>query len=206
MRDINQVFVAIRIFIFSSFLLLGCATIPQLKVNYRLPPKNDTLSGKKVTLVTEDARESTEFLTPTAYEAFKDFSGNISLSVAKDNQAPVDVGLFRPLFTVKEGFKRRLENEGVEVEYFESGEEIKFVVILNNFELDLVEKKWIVEMGCEVRLMKGNRFLASQSVSGRGERIKMLGIDEAGILVGDVFTDLINRVDIEGLFRRAKLL
>ena len=56
------------------------------------------------------------------------------------------------------------------------------------------------------KIFRGDKFLASQSVSGRGERIKMLGTDEAGILIGDVFTDLINRVDIEGLFRRAKLL
>jgi hypothetical protein len=55
-------------------------------------------------------------------------------------------------------------------------------------------------------LIQRDKFLAGQGVSGRGERVKMLGTDEAGILIGDVFTDLINRVDLNGLFRRAKLL
>jgi len=206
MRDINQVLTWIGIGILLSFTISSCSTIPHLKANYRLPPGANTLGGKKVVLIAEDARENKDLLTPRAYESFNDFPGSISFSVTRQNEGPLNLGLYEPLFMVKEGVRRRLQNEGVEVDYFGSEDEIKFVVVLNSFFLDLIGRKWIVEMGCEVKLIHGNKFLASQIVSGRGERVKMLGTEEADILMGDVFTDLINRIDIDGLFRRAKLL
>ena len=206
MRDINQVFTAMGFAVLLFLTLPTCATIPHLTVNYRLPPGTDTLSGKKVVLIAQDARENRDLLTPRAYGSFKDFPGNISLSVTKQNEGPISLGLYEPLFTVKEGIRRRLQNEGAVVEYFGSEDEIQLVVVLNSFSLDLKDRKWIVEMGCEVRLIHDNKFLTSQSVSGRGERIKMIGTEEADIVIREVFTDLINRIDIVGLFRRAKLI
>ncbi|MFC1884998.1 hypothetical protein ACFL2O_09520 [Thermodesulfobacteriota bacterium] len=206
MRDGNQGFAQKVIAVFFLFLFIGCTTIPHLKVNYRLPPGTDVLKGKKVVLVTEDARTKRDILTPRAYEAFKNFPGNISFSVTKHNGAPFDIGLYEPLSMFKEALKRRLQIEGIDVRHFSSDDEIELIFVLNKFDLDLVSRKWIAEMSCEVKMMRGKQFLASQSLSGRGEHLKMLGTDEADKIMGDVFTDLINRVDVAGLFRRANLL
>jgi hypothetical protein len=205
MREINQVFV-LTVIAGLFFFVSSCATIPHLEVNYRLPPETDTLSGQKVVLIVEDARANKDYLSPRAYVAFKDFPGNMSLNVAKHNGNPSKAGLYEPDLMIREGLKRRLQNEGVLVNYSGLEEEIRFLVVLTSFELDLIDRKWIVEMACEIKLIQRDKFLAGQGVSGRGERVKMLGTDEAGILIGDVFTDLINRVDLNGLFRRAKLL
>jgi hypothetical protein len=206
MRGGNQGFGWKTIALSFLFIFIGCATIPHLKVNYRLPPRTDALKGKKVVLAMEDARTNRDVLTPRAYAAFKNFPGSISFSVTRNNEGPLDIGLYEPLLMFKEALKRRLQIEGIEVRHFSSDDEIELIVVLNKFVLDLVNRKWIADMSCEVKLMKGKESLASQSLSGRGEHLKLLGTDEADKIMGDVFTDLVNRIDVSGLFRRAHLI
>jgi hypothetical protein len=60
-------------------------------------------------------------------------------------------------------------------------------------------------MAYEARLSKDGKVLARQIVSGEGERMKIMGREQADIILGEVFTDLVNRVDLDRLFREAGL-
>ena len=54
-----------RCFVGILFLLVGavsCATVPELKVNYRLPPKSEVLKSKRVVVGFEDARASKDLM------------------------------------------------------------------------------------------------------------------------------------------------
>lgn len=206
MREINQGLKSSGIAAVCLLALLSCTTIPQLKLNYRIPSGSETLKGKKVFLIVEDSREYKDFLTPGAYEALKDYSGSIAFSVTRQNEAEISLGLYAPLLVVKEGFKRRLQNEGLDIELYEPRNLPKLTVVIKKYSLDLVDRRWVVEMSCEAILEQGDKASASQSISGRGERLRIIGTKEADEILGEVFTDLLNRVDVAGLFRRAKLL
>ena len=87
----------LRSLIVVFFFLAGavaCATVPELKVNYRLPPKSEALRGRKVCLVFKDMRTNKDILGNRAQQEFKHFSGNVTLSLARENEAGFKMGAY----------------------------------------------------------------------------------------------------------------
>ena len=76
---------------------------------------------------------------------------------------------------------------------------------LQNFLLDLVHRKWVAEISYEVRLIKDNKLLARETISGNAERLKMLSQSDAEKVLGEIFTDVVNKVDFRKLFQQADL-
>jgi hypothetical protein len=107
---------------------------------------------------------------------------------------------------MREGFRRRLETHGVSVSptQLSSGPELQ--VIVQAFSLDRINRNWVSTMSYEARLLMGDRILARQVVSGSGERAKILGKRDADKALSEVFSDAVNRLDLEGLFSEAGLL
>jgi len=192
------------------FLILGfvvsCATIPELKVNYRLPLKSEDLRGKKVFLAFEDARKSKDLIGKGAQEDFQGFSGNVSLSLARGDEPGFRMGVYTIPSLFMEVFKRRLENLGIEVVSRREGAETQLAIVLEVFLLDLVDRKWVVTMGYEARLMKNGQILAKQMISGQAERLKLVGRGDADKVMEEIFTDMVNRLDVPRLFKQAGLI
>jgi hypothetical protein len=206
MRGINQVFAKVLVGILLSVVMVSCASIPELKVLYQLPPKSDQLKGKNVFLEVEDARKNKEIFRQGAKQEFGNFVGNISLSVARHNESGFKIGLFEFTAMVKEGFKRRLGNEGLKVIPERSHGEPQLLIVINDFILDLVGRKWKAKMGYEAKLMRDGETLAKQIIEGEAERLKLIGRKEANIVTGEIFTDMVNRLDLLRLFRQAGLI
>ncbi len=185
--------------------LLSCSRLPYLEVSYRLPAKPDALAGQRVSLDMEDVRAVKDMIGAGARYEFENFSGSISLVVASDSGTGVRVGIYDPPSLFKEAFKKRLENAGVRVLPGKESGAPNLTIIIQRFLLDLVNKEWKVQMAYEARLSKDGKVLARQIVSGEGERMKVLGRDQADTVLGEVFTDLVNRVDLAKLFRDAEL-
>jgi hypothetical protein len=61
-------------------------------------------------------------------------------------------------------------------------------------------------MGFEARLMKEGELLASQTISGQAERLKVLGRRDADKVMGEIFSDVVNRLDVPRLFQQAGLI
>ena len=205
MKGINQAIEKSLLIILISAFMISCASIPQLKVRYQLPPQSDRLKGKRVVLVVEDARPETVIVGNGAKKDFENFPGTISLSIARQNEPGLTIGLYDPHDLLKEGFKRRLENEGMELVSGQTIGEPELLIVLNEFLLDLVDRRWMVKMSYEAKLLKEGRVLATRTVSGQAERFKLIGRDEADRTVGEIFTDMINRLDVLGLFQSAGL-
>jgi hypothetical protein len=104
-----------------------------------------------------------------------------------------------------EAFKRRFEALGIEVVQKKKESQIEIKIVLTAFLLDQVGRSWTFDMGYEARLIKGGDMLTKQMISGQSERVKLLGLREADILVGESFTDLANKLDLERLFQQAGL-
>jgi hypothetical protein len=202
MKRINQGWLG---FLFASTmaLLLSCSPIPYLEVEYRLPTKSETLKGKRVYVTVEDIRTNKDIIGEGARDEFENFSGNVSFSVARTSGPGTRVGIYEVPSLMKEGFIRRLQNEGVEVAPGVEEGTLHLTLILQRFLLDLTDREWTLKMAYELKLSRDGNVLSRQIVSGDGERLKLIGRDQADVLAGEVFTDLVNRADLNRLFREA---
>ena len=185
--------------------LSACSPLPYLEVNYRLPLRSEYLKGQKVSLDLEDVRPGKDMIGRGARDDFGNFSGNISLAVARGAGTGVRMGVYETPSLFREAFQKRLENAGAEVLPIKEKGVPDLTLIIQKFLLDLVDRRWTVEMAYEARLSKDGKVLARQIVSGEGERMKIMGREQADIILGEVFTDLVNRVDLDRLFREAGL-
>jgi hypothetical protein len=204
MRRINQDWN----WILSTLVLISfsaCSPLPYLEVNYRLPLRSESLKGQKVSLDLEDARPGKDMIGRGARDDFGNFSGNISLAVAHGAGTGVRMGVYETPSLFKEAFQKRLENAGAQVLSIKEKGVPDLTVVIQKFLLDLVDRQWTVQMAYEARLSKDGKVLARQIVSGEGERMKIMGRDQADVILGEVFTDLVNRVDLDRLFREAGL-
>lgn len=193
-----------HIFVLIAILCLGfsCSAISTLNVNYRLPPADPgNVRGEKIALAFEDARETKRILKDGAFSEFESFSGNISLSLAGDDEEVVPLGLYDPKSLFMEAFRRRFKNIGVEA-VREGGEaQVGLAIVLKEFSLDLVERKWIAKMGYEAVVKRGGRVAYRHNIRGEGERLKLVGTSQADALLSEIFTDVINRLDLEKVYR-----
>ena len=191
---------------FFGMTVLSCASIPKLRVEYRLPPKPEGFHGEKVYLEILDERADKGIIREGAKEDFENFPGNVSLSVARPHDTGFMIGLYGPVELVEEGFARRLKDAGLKVASSRSQSELALQLVLKNLSLDLANRRWVAEMAYEARLRKSGRVLSSQSVSGRVERYKLYGRGQADKAMGEVFTDTVNRLDVLELFKKAGLM
>jgi hypothetical protein len=137
-----------------------------------------------------------------AEQEFQHFSGNISFSVVQDAE-PQKMGVFDAPSLFREAFKERLEAAGIRVLSHWRKDRWEMEVALKTFFLDLKDGKWVVKMAYEARLFKDGRLLSSQSIEGQGERLKVIGRGQANIITGEVFTDMVNKLDLIRLFQQA---
>lgn len=205
MNEKNQVLTrGFLIIVFLAFLL-SCAMIPELKVNYELPPKSEMLQGREIFLAIKDSRQKDDILGDGASTELKNFPGNLTLNVTRHGETGFRIGIFQLSPLIEEVFKRRLENEGITLSLNRSQAETELLIVINEFLLDLENRKWIVSMKYEARLIKDGKLLLTRRVSGESERARIFGLREANIVLGDIMTDMVNRLNIKKLFQEAGL-
>lgn len=190
------------IFLFSAFVF-SCSSIPELKIIYRLPERSDELKGMSVSLVFEDSRGTKTVLGEGAKNEFKFFAGNISMSLARGNEEGFLIGLLDIRSLFMEAFKNRLETLGVTVIPEKGKGEIDLVIDLKEFLLDLADRRWVGRIGYEARIEKSGKMLVKQSIRGEAERLKIIGHSQADEVMGSLFTDVMNRLDLPIMFKQA---
>lgn len=185
-------------------MLAGCASTTYINVNYSLPAAADKLAGQKVFLDYKDARAKKAFLSPSAQAEFKFFTGIFSLTLTGYQQDNL-VGSFEAASLFKEAFKRRLAAMGVETTTARADNQPVMEIILQDFFLDLKDRKWMARINFETRLTAEPGRTATQTVSGAAERLKTVGRSEAEKVLGEIFTDAVNNVKISELFQKVGL-
>jgi hypothetical protein len=187
-------------------VLGSCASIPILEINYRIPLDSNSLAGKEVTFRVEDTRSDKNMIGPGAQKDLEQWTGDFYLSLSKGTKRGFRKGIYDLPQMLEETFRKRLETMGVKV--VEGRERPELVVALNGFLLDLtavsvVEKKWVATLEYEARLTNAEGSMAKQIISGRHEKTKLIGLKQANEMLGDFFTDAVNRLDLERLFEQA---
>jgi hypothetical protein len=185
-------------------MVISCSAIPHLQLTYRLPPEHGALAGKRAFLNVEDMRKDKQALGPGARDEFENTSGAISLSVAKGAGPGIRRGIYQPPALLKEAMESRMKHEGIEV-VAEGASAAGLSLLLKSFFVDRVERKWKVAASYEARLVKEGNVLSSQIVSGEAERLELVGAEQAEVVIGELFTDVVNRLDMSRLFRESGL-
>jgi uncharacterized lipoprotein YajG len=182
----------------------GCTPKPFLKVQYQLPPPSNNLKGEKAALTVLDLRENRTFLTEAAKNSLKEFNETFSLVVLRDDGSGNLIGVydFRPFLT--EVFQQRLENEGVQVSEITDTNALHLTIEVSDFKLDVVGRKWIVRMDYRAELSDSGSLLSKESVSGQAERLKLRAKSDAEKILGELLTDMVNKLNIVRLFQQAR--
>lgn len=206
MNRINQGLAYGLLLILTPLLVVSCASVPEMQILYRLPPPSDDLQGKQITLTVKDDRKSKAILTKEAEAEFEGFAGNLSLSIAAHDDEGFKVGIFTVTDIIREAMTQRLEHQGLTVLSEKTPRTLELILLLKTFNLDLKDRDWIASVEYEARLVKGGRTLVSQIVTADGERYKIVGRKQADILMGEIFTDAINSLDLQRVLDQARSL
>jgi len=185
-------------------LVSACASKPFLQVQYRLPSASQALTGDRIALAISDRRNDDAFLSSNAKASIKNFNGTYSLVVLRDDGSKHLTGVYDLASLLKEIFRHRLENEDVEVIATAGKADAGLEIQLKEFRLDNVDRKWVLRMSYRAELSKNGGLIAKESVNGSAERLKVMGKSDAEKILGDLVTDMVNRLDVARLLQRAR--
>ena len=187
-----------------SALLMACASRPFLKVQYQLPTPSTELTGESLYLQISDKRNDTAFLSSNAKKSLKDFNDTYSLVVLRADGSGNLLGAYDLNSLWRELFKQRLQNEGVTVSSGSDNTKASLEIQIKAFKLDIVGRKWMLHMSYLAGLSKNNTLRARESVNGSAERLKFMGKSDAEKILGELVTDMVNKLDVAQLFRQAQ--
>jgi hypothetical protein len=189
----------------SLMLASACASVREVKVSYHLPEPRSALEGRTVFIGFQDRREDPDILTPAAREEYTYHSGNVDLSVTGVNGEPSAEGLRNVPSLFRDVFAMRIRQLGGGVASVERRADAAVTIALSAFSLDLQDRTWKARMAYELIVRLDDQVRARQEISGEAEHVKIVGLKQADQLMGELFTDVVNRPDLPELFAKAGL-
>jgi uncharacterized lipoprotein YajG len=191
----------IVLILFVALATYSCTSKNYLVVHYQLPSETPTARETQISLIFKDQRAEQAVVTKSAKKALKDFEGNFALIVASDNQNERLMGAFSLSSMMKTIFKQRFENAGIRVSPETESQPTAVEIILKEFKLDLVKRKWVVQITYLANLLEQNRFVGGQTITGNAERMRVVGSKDAEKVIGELITDAVNRLNLDELFQ-----
>lgn len=185
-------------------MVAACAKPYHFYVKYDLPEPSTELEGQKVVLKVLDGRDSTDFLSEKARNEYGLWDGSFAL-FHTPKKPKGEIQTYPLIGLMETAMKKRLEAMGIEVVQEKTDATPLFELTLNRFQLDLRDRTWVSDVSYEVKLTKDNQKTGLEKVSGQAERTKVMGRGAGEILVGDIFTESINKLNIINLFKNAGL-
>ena len=188
-----------------TFFAGACTSKPFLKVQYQLPSPSRTLAGQQVDLAVSDMRSKHGLVTENARKELKNFKGTFSLIVLREDGSGDLRGAFDLVSLLSEVFRQRLKNEGILATTVAKGTLPELKIDITEFQLDYANRKWIVSMNYRASLSDNGIPLSKESVSGEAERLKVMGKKGAEKILSELITDVVNKLNLVGLFQQARL-
>jgi hypothetical protein len=186
-------------------LILGCTGRPYLLVDYQLPEVPQNLVGQTVYVQIKDLRTDDQILSPTAAAEFDGFRDRYNLALVNTQGGRLEAGQFDLRGLFKEAFSKRLQEHGVRVIEDKEPYVPVFEINLKKLKIDLWNRKWVASVSYEASMSRDNQLIAREVVSGEAERLKIIGRKGADTILSELFSDMINRLNIVTLFQQAKL-
>lgn len=183
-------------------MLVACAKPYHFFVKYDLPESSSQLEGQKVYLQVRDARASKNFLSEKARNEFNLWDDRFALYHSpKKPKGQIQTYSLNGL--IETAMKMRLENMGITLMEEKTDDTPLFEITLHKFSLELNDRTWVSNFSYEVELTRDHQKTSREMVSGQAERTKIMGRGAGEVLVGDIFTESINKLNIEQLFENA---
>jgi uncharacterized lipoprotein YajG len=202
--ELNRQLALSALAVVMAVMISACASKPFLKVQYQLPSSSTALTGETISLTISDLRKDAAFLSSRAKKSIKNFNGTYSLVVVRDDGSGNLIGAYDVDSLLKEIFKQRLENEGGQVFAAAENANASLAIQLKEFKLDIVDRKWTLQMSYQAGLSKNKGIFAKESVSGSAERLKVMGKTDAEKILGELVTDMVNKLDVARLFEKTQ--
>ncbi|MFZ5572781.1 MAG: hypothetical protein ACOZF0_20475 [Thermodesulfobacteriota bacterium] len=184
------------------FMVIGamaCAGKRDLYVYYQLPQPNAGMKGTIVGVEFEDKRPVKQFLTKEALEEFYTFSGKFSFSVTQ-GEVTETTGILDLPRVMTLTMTKRLENEGMTVLPNPAPENPVVRLVLQDFQLHYVDRRWKVRLAYEAQLLAGGEVRNRQVIKGSAERAQIIGTGDADKVVSELYNDMINQLNVAKLF------
>jgi len=183
-----------------TMLLTACFSNAYLIVNYQLPVDSHMLNGKSVYLVIDDQRTNKTFLTPKAKRNLKEFTGIFALYATEPDEKKSLIGSYEAPQLLEAIFKKRLNLLGVSMANQKTAGTPVFTVSFNEFKLDLLGNKWVANLAYRAELALGDSK-ATQSLSSKTERMRLMDKLDAEKMLKDIFSDTLNKLDVIKMFK-----
>lgn len=187
-------------------IFIGCSARTTLLVDYHIPAMSNRLNGRNVSLVIKDVRSDRQLFTAGSAQEFQAFRDSYDLTlVTSDKQrTPVGEKDLQGLFL--EVFRKRLDHLGATSPADIQPDTPQLQILIKVLKIDLRDRKWIARASYEADLTIDNQLVARERVSGSAERVKIVGTKGADTILSEIFTEIINELDIVKLFEQAKMI
>jgi ABC-type uncharacterized transport system auxiliary subunit len=183
----------------------ACSSDKQfLIINYQLPAPSEALTGKRVQLTVTDDRADKAFLSDSARKSLLSFNDTYSLVVLKQDGSGNLLGVYDLAQLLSQIFTQRMTNMGMQVVPTAESADFKLEIKLKEFKLDLASQKWVANMNYQADLLKDESVRAMETVSGSAERLRLLKKSDAEKVLGELLTDMANKLDLVRLFQQAQ--
>jgi hypothetical protein len=183
---------------------LACASTSYIDVRYQVPPVDPSPAVSSIYLLVEDQRPSGKILNPPARDKMPNFRDLFALSLARTDDPGKISGVYDLTGLFYAAIQHRLRQRGVTVVEQHNAEPL-MQVSLNDFRLELNDRTWTAHIAYRVKLSQDEQRVAYDTITGSAERARILGRGAAEKVMGDIFTDVINRLDLDKLFQNAGL-
>lgn len=204
LKNVNA-YLKIAIPLLLAAVFISCAKKLYIDVDYQLPTSADTLAGRTVFVETRDMRNDAEVFDQRAKNNFKHFTGLFALSLMLPEDQHKVLGAYELPMLFETALVQRLQKLGVGVSAESAPDIPVFQIKVNQFYIKLIGQKWLADVGYEASLTQDTQLVAREVVTGSAERMKLMGSGGAEKVISEIFTDMINRLNIERLFQQAKL-
>ncbi len=179
--------------------LVACGGRSYLNVAYQLPEAYKGLPDQPVYLDVSDQRSAQDIFTPAAQKAFRHFTGLFSLEVVSANGSSQMAGAYDLSGLFEEALRERLKRQGVTVLDGPQSGANRLAVAVDTFSIDLQNHKWLADVGYAVALHKPSGTIIKEKIRGNAERVKLVGKGDIEKVIGEIFSDTINRLDLKRL-------
>ena len=110
---------------------------------------------------------------------------------------------FIGVWQIETAFAQRLQRLGVDVIDRPSPETLRFQIGINQFRIGLDGNTWRTDISYKASLVEDGKTVASETVTGSAKRPKIAGRGGAEKAISEIFTDVINQLDIQMLFSKS---
>jgi hypothetical protein len=180
-------------------LFFSCTTIPTLKVTYKIMPRSNVLEDKEIFFTFVDQRTDKDIIGDTARELYEGYSGNISFILSGQGSEEYLVGIYDVEELFRETFALYLENNGLQLSDEKKPAIPQLIIRLEKFILDLDGRQWFATLSYEAEFIENGRTIV-RKFKGEGQKFRISGLNQAHAVVSEVFTDIVNQLDIKSMF------